>query len=311
MIPRLQAPIVLVHGFLGFDELRVCGWTVARYFANLPAALRAAGNRVLVARVSPTSGVARRAAELRTLLDRELPGERVHLFGHSMGGLDCRYLISKLDLAPRVLSLTSVATPHRGTAFADWGLRRMTWWLKSVCGFLGLPYQAVYDLTTSACRRFNEEVANVPTVRYFSVAGRHARDWLSPEWLVPHRVVSDAEGPNDGIVSVASARWGESMDVWDGDHINLVNWSTPLARARRLAADRSAQYSTLLSRLAACEGALPGGRPSRVAVPGASSSGESSGPPTPRKAAPGAASADNDFATLPGPTAAQATPSAS
>jgi pimeloyl-ACP methyl ester carboxylesterase len=85
MIPRLRAPLVLVHGFLGFDELRVGGWTLARYFANLPDALRAAGNRVLVARVSPTQGVARRAAELRALLDRELPGERVHLLGHSMG----------------------------------------------------------------------------------------------------------------------------------------------------------------------------------------------------------------------------------
>src|SRR5262245_41031398 len=185
MIPRLRAPLVLVHGFLGFDELRVCGWTLARYFANLPAALRAAGNRVLVARVSPTGGVARRAAELKALLGLELPSARVHLFGHSMGGLDCRYLISRLDLAPRVLSLTTVATPHRGTAFADWGLRRMKWGLKSLFNFLGLPYQAVYDLTTDSCRRFNDEVPDAAGVRYFSVAGQHERDWLSPEWLLP------------------------------------------------------------------------------------------------------------------------------
>ncbi len=253
MLPRLHAPLVLVHGFLGFDELRVGGWTVARYFSNLPEALRATGNRVLVARVSPTHGVADRAAELRALIDREFPREQFHLLSHSMGGLDSRYLISRLGFAPRVLSLTSIATPHRGTAFADWGVRRMKWWLRSLSSFLNIPYQAVTDLTRSACERFNAEVHDAPGVRYFSVAGEHAGDWLSPEWILPHRIVQDAEGPNDGVVSVASARWGESLDVWDGDHISLVNWETPLARMRKLEARRTMQYETILARLAQCE----------------------------------------------------------
>jgi triacylglycerol lipase len=253
MLPRLHNPILLLHGFLGFDELKLGPWTVARYFANLPDALRAAGNRVHVARVSPTRGIARRAAELRAFLDRELPGERVHLIGHSMGGLDCRYLISRLDMASRVLSLTSIATPHRGTAFADWGIRRMHWWFRSVCNFLGIPYQAVFDLTKSACAAFNEEVPDAPGVHYYSIAGRHEGNWRSPEWLLPHRIVLDAEGPNDGIVSVDSARWGESVDVWNGDHINLVNWSNPLARLRRLEEERTSQYAALMERLAACE----------------------------------------------------------
>src|SRR5262249_19892724 len=103
------------------------------------------------------------------------------------------------------------------------------------------------------CRRLNEEVPDADGVRYFSVAGQHEGDWRSPEWLLPHRIVLDAEGPNDGVVSVASARWGESVDVWDGDHINLVNWSNPLARGRGLAADPITQYAPLLQRLAACD----------------------------------------------------------
>ena len=105
---KLRAPIVLVHGLLGYDELRLCGWTVARYFPNIPERLTEAGNRVLIARVSPTSGVADRAAQLKALIEQNLPGEPVHLIGHSMGGLDCRYLVSKLGLRDRVLTLTTI-----------------------------------------------------------------------------------------------------------------------------------------------------------------------------------------------------------
>ena len=42
-----------------------------------------------------------------------------------MGGLDSRYMISKLDMADRVLSLTTLGTPHRGTAFADWAVGKV------------------------------------------------------------------------------------------------------------------------------------------------------------------------------------------
>ena len=104
-IPKLRSPIVLVHGLFGFGQLKICGRTIASYFARVPEALRAAGNRVLIARLSPTGGVADRAVELKSFLERESPGEPVHLFAHSMGGLDARYMISRLGMADRVLRL--------------------------------------------------------------------------------------------------------------------------------------------------------------------------------------------------------------
>src|SRR5437868_2413627 len=183
-VPKLRAPIVLVHGLLGYDQIRVCGWTVKQYFPYIPELLTAAGNRVLVPRLSPTSGVAERARQLQEFLDREAPGQPVHLIGHSMGGLDCRYLTSRLDMKDRVLTVTTLATPHRGSAFADWGIRNLSRYLRPVFDFLGVPRQAFYDLTTESCRKFNEEVTDVPGVRYFSVAGRYEGDWRSPEWLL-------------------------------------------------------------------------------------------------------------------------------
>jgi triacylglycerol lipase len=249
-IPTLRSPIVLVHGLLGYDQLRVLGRPVKDYFPGISARLRSAGNRVYMARVSPTGSVAQRASDLKAFLDRELPGEPVHLIGHSMGGLDSRYLISKLDGADRALSLTTVGTPHRGTPFADWGLHRFEKLLKPVLGWLGMPHQAFYDLTTAACAKFNQEVPDAPRVRYFSVAGRCTGPWLGLGWQLSHRIVHRAEGPNDGVVSLTSAAYGEGCEVWDGDHLNLINWPNLGACVSGLWQDRGVLYGKLVRRLA-------------------------------------------------------------
>jgi triacylglycerol lipase len=246
VIPRLRTPIVLVHGLLGFDRLQMGGWVLADYFPGIPKALRAAGNRVLVASLSPTAGIADRARQLKDLLNRESPGEPVHLIGHSMGGLDARYMISRLGMAGRVLSLTTLGTPHRGTSFADWGLRRFAGLVCPVLNFFGVPHGAFADLTVSCCKKFNAEVLDAPGVRYFSVAGRFQTSWTTPEWQLPACLVQRQEGPNDGIVSVASATYGESCDVWECDHLNLVNWRHPF----KSACNRIPDYARLVGRLA-------------------------------------------------------------
>lgn len=250
IVPRLRSPIVLVHGLFGYDHLRLCGWKVASNFPQIPEFLQSAGNRVLVASLSPTNGVVHRAGQLKAFLDREAPGESVHLISHSMGGLDSRFMISRLDMAARVLSLTTVATPHRGTAFADWGVQRLGRLLKPVFEGFAIPYQAFIDLTTDACRRFNEEVPDAVGVRYFSVAGRFEGGWLNPEWQFSHRIVADVEGPNDGIVSLTSAAHGESCEVWEGDHLSLVNWPHPAAWIHGMRYDRSRDFTRLVQRLA-------------------------------------------------------------
>jgi triacylglycerol lipase len=249
-IPKLRSPIVLVHGLLGLTRLEVGCWTLGGYFAGIPETLRAAGNRVLVPQLSLTAGVADRALQLKSFLDQEAPGEEIHLIAHSMGGLDCRYLISRLDMADRVLSLTTIATPHCGTAFADWGVQRLERFVKPILDWFAIPHQAFHDLTTTCCCQFNKEVLDAPNVRYFSVAGRHDGDWRSPEWILPHQIVYQAEGPNDGVVSVASATYGESIEVWQGDHLSLVNLTNPMNPVQSPRPDRGPEYAALIRRLA-------------------------------------------------------------
>jgi triacylglycerol lipase len=249
-VPVLRDPIVLIHGLLGYDEFRFAGRTLAEYFRGIASHLRAAGNRVLVPRLSPTRGIAERAEQLKQFLNRETPGQSVHLIAHSMGGLDSRYLITHLNMAERVHSLTTIGTPHRGSPVADWGLRRLELFVQPWLLTFGTPAQAFRDLTTSACRAFNERTPDSPHVRYFSVAGQCERFWCRPAWWPSFGVVERAEGANDGVVSVKSATYGESLTVWEGDHLNLINMPNPYERLRGRWRDRVADYAELVRRLA-------------------------------------------------------------
>ncbi len=107
------------------------------YFVHLERALgdalRARGHEVAtwVVDVAPTASVRRRAARLaelvaRTSHDGDGP---VHLVGHSTGGVDARLVASPdvslpcdasaLNWLPRLASVTTLSTPHRGTPLAS------------------------------------------------------------------------------------------------------------------------------------------------------------------------------------------------
>jgi len=218
----MPASIVLVHGLCGFDRLYALRRPVKEYFPGIRERLEAAGHRVFTAHLSPTAGIQRRALELKRFVDRDVAAGPVHMVGHSLGGLDARYAVSRLGLESRVRSLLTVGTPHRGSSFADWGWKRFSRLAVPLLQACGIPHEAFADLRTDSCRRFNEEVPDVPGVRYSSVAGACEGRWVGPEWVLTRGIVHRAEGPNDGVVSVASATWGDRCEVWSGDHLNLV-----------------------------------------------------------------------------------------
>ncbi len=68
-----------------------------------------------------TGSIYSRATKLDEQLQLRARGRGINFLAHSMGGLDCRHLISRIqphEYAP--LSLTSISTPHRGSPFMDW-----------------------------------------------------------------------------------------------------------------------------------------------------------------------------------------------
>lgn len=220
---RQCAPIVLVHGLLGFDRVKVGPLRVGRYFPGIEEALMADGFRIGVPSLSKTHGVVTRANELRAYLTANFPHEKVHLLAHSMGGLDSRYMLSNLGMEDRVLSLTTIATPHRGSSYADWAMKRFSRLSRPIFNLFGVSMDAFRDLTTDVSTRLMAQCPDVPGIAYHAVAGVCETARVRPRWQLSARVVTHFEGENDGVVSLASASYGQSVDVWTADHMSLVN----------------------------------------------------------------------------------------
>lgn len=191
---------------------------------------------------------------------KDLP--RINIIAHSMGGLDARYMAAHVP--PRhatVQSVVTVSTPHRGSAIAEAVLERTPSWALTPSTLLGSG-RALEQLTRRYVQgTFNPGVPNRPGVAYLSYGaemtpppsgGGTSSSW-SPIWdigsagslaygglqmplRVTWRALDEAEGPNDGLVSVESARWGEYAGTLVGvSHLDLINWTN---RARWAVGER-------------------------------------------------------------------------
>lgn len=113
---QTRYPIVLVHGMLGFDKLL----GVYDYWYGIPSELRSGGAKVYIVDLSATNSSTLRGEQLVRQLDtlRAVYGyTKFNLIGHSHGGPTIRYAASvRPDL---VASVTSVGSPHTGSAVAD------------------------------------------------------------------------------------------------------------------------------------------------------------------------------------------------
>ncbi|KAH9900222.1 putative triacylglycerol lipase [Xylariomycetidae sp. FL2044] len=230
-------PIVLAHGLLGFAELRVAGaWLPAiHYWRGISDALRASGAEVITATVPPSASIEDRAAKLAADISSAAAGKSVNIIAHSMGGLDARYMISRLQ--PKdvdVKSLVTVASPHRGSAFADYlldeiGAETLPTIYKFVEG-VGMATGAFEQLTQKyMLNTFNSSIPDDPFVRYFSYGATVDRLPLFSPFRQSHRIITEAEGPNDGLVSVASSQWGSYKGTLVGvSHLDLINWTNRL-----------------------------------------------------------------------------------
>src|SRR5437588_8751154 len=206
--PRVRHPVVLAHGMLGFDEIAVAGRR-HQSFRRITDGLNTLGTQFHTPRVPPTAAVAVRAEQLRELVD-ELPGERVNVIAHSMGGLDARYAISRLGLSDRVASLVTIGTPHFGTPLADLGAGLVPGTVSRALSRV-VDVRALHDLTTDALERFNREVPDARGVAYCSVVARSTLAGTNPLLWPSHAFLTARAGANDGLVPLASQGWGKVM----------------------------------------------------------------------------------------------------
>ena len=109
--------VVLVHGI----------WDTSRVFGRMSRWLEGRGYRVLAVDLEPSDGTATLedlAGQLQAFVERKLAaGETLSLVGFSMGGLVSRYYVQRLGGMERVERLITIASPHRGTFWANFALK--------------------------------------------------------------------------------------------------------------------------------------------------------------------------------------------
>lgn len=219
---KTRYPLVLVHGIFFRD------WQLVNYWGRIPRELIRNGADVHYGGQQSSASIAESAAELRAhilSIVAETGCGKVNLIAHSKGGLDARYAITHLGLDQYVASLTTVNTPHRGCIFAQELLDRLP--APLVRGIAG-RYNAVFhtlgdqkpdflagvsDLRADRCALFNRQTPDCPGVLYQSVMSTMSRASSAPfplnlTYLLVKRY--DRE-PNDGLVSLSSARWGRFL----------------------------------------------------------------------------------------------------
>jgi triacylglycerol lipase len=223
-IPRLNAPIVLAHGLFGFTRIGMGRITLTPYFRSIPQALTAAGNRVFITRVPSIAGVEHRAARLGDQILKQFPDEPVHVIGHSMGGLDARRLLANPAWQRRILSLTTIGTPHLGTALADFAKLRVGRIFRLLSS-MGIDPQGCLDVTRSFARRFHRKHPAPGDLPCISIAGIPTPETVCWPLTRTFAALSELEGPNDGLVPVDSAlAFGTPLPHWPVDHLRQMNW---------------------------------------------------------------------------------------
>jgi len=126
----MKHAVFLVPGFFGFDRLGG-----VEYFRHVEEVLKRsfdeAGHeaRFVAVPTLPTGSITRRATLLVKSISNARPkrGEKLHIIGHSTGGLDARLLASPGvslgdgadSLGSRIDSVVTIATPHSGTPIAS------------------------------------------------------------------------------------------------------------------------------------------------------------------------------------------------
>lgn len=224
----MMTPVILHHGLLAPGKIALGPRTIGS-FVGIDRVFAERGYTTMLTQVHPTASVARRASQLKSIILEHLKNldgrdARVVIVAHSMGGLDARYMISQLGMDDKVAAVVTVSTPHRGSPYADWCFRHLTRFKTlQLFNAMGLDVGAAADLTGEACGRFNEKVPDAPGVKYYSVSAARPFWSVTPLLYQPYRVVYEAEGENDGLVSVRSAQWGEHLETWAADHWHLLN----------------------------------------------------------------------------------------
>lgn len=250
---QTKYPIVLVHGFLGFNS--VLG---INYFYGVPNQLRADGAKVYIAQVNPAQSNEYRGEQLVQQLKQWAARDGVtkfNLIAHSQGGPTSRYAAAVVP--GMVASVGTVSATHFGSKTADfWNANIGSAWTNSVATGLATVLNVIYggagtsvaatdiskalgSLSTAGATAFNTKYpqgkptttcgqgpATANGIAYYSTGGAKV---LTNVLDVSDAVFALTALPfgstaNDGLVSTCSSHWGVVLkDNYAWNHLDETN----------------------------------------------------------------------------------------
>jgi triacylglycerol lipase len=253
---KTKYPIVLVHGFIGFDNI-----IGIQYFYQIPSSLRNDGATVYVASVNPSNTTEFRGEELVQQLKQWAAKDGVkkfNLIGHSHGGPTVRYAAGTVPTM--VASATTIAGTNFGSKVADDILagttpgggfdQTATAGLKLISRLTGNKTTSDTDLLTAlsalstpGAAAFNAKYpAGAPTstcgqgpssakvagnsILFYSFSGNVVKTnaWDISDALLAYTGDYFKGEANDGLVSQCSSHWGKVIkDNYPWNHLDEIN----------------------------------------------------------------------------------------
>ncbi len=227
-------PIILAHG-IAAKQLRILN-----AFGKIGYELEKEGYKVFVADTDGFGSIENNAEQLKKYINRVLlltGAEKVNIIAHSKGGLDSKYMITKLGMEDKVASLTTLCTPHKGSIIASkiWKLpmpikKIIAFWIDMFyCLFLGDKHPD----SIRACDQLRAVDESEETLQFsykvycqsYSTSISNVKDCFImglPMKLQHHYEVTD----NDGMVSEESAQFGcykgKCLDI-PVSHVQIID----------------------------------------------------------------------------------------
>lgn len=236
-IVRLKYPIFMCHGYGAVASVIKPG-----PMHDPCMQVRSHGVVAIAPNIVPYALIETRAENWVQLLKKFCSDnnyEKVNVIAHSMGGLDMRYALSKLDISDQVDSLTTISTPHQGSCLADLVLKapeQVTEKLSWVVDWFGnnmypkTRSDALGSLEQLSCsyiqEKFNKEILDVESVAYYSYSaavGRGTNYSLNPMYKYQNNQIFEQEGVNDAFVSAKSAKWGNHISTAPISHLTQMH----------------------------------------------------------------------------------------
>lgn len=252
---KTKYPIVLIHG-TGFRDLK---WPV--YWGRIPKVLTEQGADLFYGLQDCWASTETNAEAITERIDailEETGAEKVNLIAHSKGGLEARMAASSLGYGDKIASITTIATPHKGSKTIDRlmgllpkGIFNITAfavnnWIR-LAGDKEPDFLKVCEgFTTKYMEQFNRANPDVPGVFYQSFACAMSHPFSDISLSKANFILNRIEGENDGLVSVESALRGEHARVLRSNSFRGISHLDAIdLRRSRLTAKKGAGVSDI------------------------------------------------------------------